>query len=398
MKTAIINGKLLTPFRCVESAGILFEDGKILELFEEKPPAGTERVIDAKGFYVSPGFIDIHNHGGGGFEFLDSTPEAFEVAGKFHMQHGATAIAPTISACIDEEMFAMLDTFKEVKKSMKGVPDFFGIHMEGPYFSLEQKGAQDPRFIKNPTPEHYLKFLNHSDDIVRWSSAPELPGALELADELGRRGILCSLGHTDTTYDCVIEAFERGYAHVTHLYSGCSLLRRINAFRHLGVVESAFAIDNMTVEIIADGKHLPPELLKLIVKLKANDKISLITDSMRCAGMPEGSIHYTGTKDNGMQVLIEDGVAKLPDRSAFAGSIATTDSLVRNMRDLAGVPLLDAVRMMTYNPASVMRIQNKKGVLAPFKDADICIFDENVNIKAVFVGGEMTVDKLQESN
>ena len=396
MKTAIINGKLLTPFRCVENSGLLFEDGKILELFREKPPAQAERIIDAKNLYVSPGFIDIHNHGGAGFEFLDSTPEAFEVAGKFHMRHGATAITPTISACVDEEMLAMLDMFKEVKKSLKGVPDFFGIHMEGPYFALEQKGAQDPRFIKPPATEHYLKFLNHSDDIVRWSSAPEVPGALELADELSRRGILCSIAHSDTTYEYVVEAFERGYTHVTHLYSGCSLLKRINAFRHLGVVESAFAIDNMTVEIIADGKHLPAELLRLIVKLKAWDKISLITDSMRCAGMPEGSVQYTGTKANGMQVLIEDGVAKLTDRSSFAGSVATVDSLVRNMKNLAGLPLLDAVRMMTYNPASVMRIQNKKGLLAPGKDADICIFDDDVNIKAVFVGGEMTVDKFDD--
>ena len=243
-------------------------------------------------------------------------------------------------------------------------------------------------------PEHYLTFLNYSSDIVRWSSAPELPGALELADELGRRGILCSIGHSDITYQQVVPAFERGYTHVTHLYSGCSLLRRINAFRYMGVVDSVFAIDNMTAEIIADGRHLPPELLKLILKLKAWDKISLITDSMRCAGMPEGTLHYTGTKENGMQVLIEDGVAKLPDRSAFAGSIATADRLVRNMRDLAGIPLLDAVRMITYNPACVMRIQNRKGVLAPGKDADICIFDEGVNIKAVFMGGEITVDTL----
>ena len=394
MKTAIINCILLTPFRYVENAGVLIEGEKILELFEGKPPVQAERIVDAKGAYVSPGFIDMHTHGGGGFEYLDGTCEAFEGAGKFHMRYGATTIMPTISASVDEEMFAALDAFKQVKKSMKSGPDFFGVHLEGPYFSVEEKGAQDPRFLKPPTPDHYLKFLNYSDDIVRWSSAPELPGALELADELGRRGIVCALGHSAATYQQLIPAFERGYTHVTHLYSGCSLLRRINAFRYMGVVDSAFAIDNMTVEIIADGRHLPRELLKLIVKLKPWDKISLITDSMRCAGMPEGSVHYTGSKENGIQVLIEDEVAKLSDRSAFAGSIATTDRLVRNMRNLAEVPLLDAVRMMTYNPACVMHIQNKKGILAPGKDADICIFDDDINIKAVFVKGELTVNNL----
>ena len=395
MKTAIVNGTLLTPFRSVENAGLLLEGGKILELFEGKHPVQAERTIDAKGAFVSPGFIDIHTHGGGGFDYLDGTPEAIEGAGKFHMQHGSTAICPTISAAVDKEMFAVLDAYKQVKRSMKGGPDFIGVHLEGPYFAPEEKGAQDPRFIRNPAPDHYLKFLNYSDDIVRWSSAPELPGALELADELSRRGIVCAIGHSAATYQQVLPAFERGYTHVTHLYSGCSLLRRINAFRYMGVVDSAFAIDNMTVEIIADCRHLPTELLKLITKLKPWDKISLITDSVRCAGMPEGSTQYTGSKENGKPVLIEDGVAKLPDRSAFAGSITTTDRLVRNMNREAGIPLLDAVRMMTYNPASVMRIQNKKGILAPGKDADLCIFDNDVNIKTVFVQGEITAGNPQ---
>jgi len=392
VKTAIINGILITPFRYVENAGLLIEGGKILELFEGKPSVQAEHIVDAKGMYISPGFIDIHNHGGGGFEFLDGTPEAFEGAGKFHMQHGTTSMSPTISASLDEDLFPALKAYKEVKKSMKGGPDFFGIHMEGPYFSYEERGAQEARYLKDPTPDHYLKIFDECSEIVRWSSAPELPGALEFADELGRRGILCAIGHSAATYQQIVPAFERGYTHITHFYSGCSMLRRINAFRYMGVVDSGYSIDNMTVEIIADGRHLPAELLKLIVKLKAWDKISLITDSMRCAGMPEGSVQYTGTKKNGMKVLIEDGVAKLPDRSAFAGSIATTDKLVRNMVRLAEIPLLDAVRMMTYNPACVMSLQNRKGLLAPGKEADICIFDKDINVKTVFVNGELTVN------
>ncbi|MCL1796070.1 MAG: N-acetylglucosamine-6-phosphate deacetylase, partial [Clostridia bacterium] len=363
--------------------------GKITELFVGKLPAHAERIVDAEGLFVSPGFIDIHTHGGGGYEFLDGTPEAYEAAATFHMLHGVTSISPTLSASLDEELFAALSAFKQAKTAMKGGPNLLGLHLEGPYFSYEERGAQDARYLKTPTPEHYLRILNSSDDIIRWSSAPELPGALELADELSRRGIVCAIGHSNATHQQVVPAFERGYTHITHLYSGCSSLRRIHAFRYMGVVDSAFAIDNMTVEIIADGCHLPAELLKLIVKIKPWDKISLISDSMRCAGMPEGSVQYTGTKQNGMEVLIEDGVAKLTDRSAFAGSVATADRLVRNMCRLAEIPLPDAVRMMTYNPACVLRLQSEKGVLAPGRDADICIFDDEINIRAVLVNGEI---------
>jgi len=393
MRTAIINGILLTPFRQVPNGGLMIEDGRITMLFEGKAPGKADRVIDAEGLYVSPGFIDMHNHGGGGFEYLDGTPEAFEGATKFHMRHGTTTVMPTLSACADNELFAALTAFKEAKCRMKSGPNLFGIYMEGPYFSVEERGAQDPRFIIPPDPAHYKKILDFSGDIVRWSSSPEVAGALEFADELVSRGILCSIAHSNATHQQVVPAFERGYTHISHLYSGCSMIRRINAFRYMGVVDSAYAIDNMTVEIIADGCHLPPELLKLIVKLKPWDKISLITDAMRCAGMPEGTMHYTGTKENGTNVLIEDGVAKLPDRSSFAGSIATADRLVRNMRNLADVPLVDAVRMMTFNPANVMGMKTK-GVLAPGKDADICIFDDEINIATVLVNGEVTVEKI----
>jgi N-acetylglucosamine-6-phosphate deacetylase len=384
--TAIANGKVLTPFRQIDGGGVLIEGGKIVRVFEGSPPP-ADRVIDAEGCYVSPGFIDMHVHGGNGFDYLDGTVEAYEAAGKFHMEHGAAVQAPTISASTDEELYAALRAFGEAKKSIAGGPDFVGVHLEGPYFSYEERGAQDAERLKAPDPEHYMRILDFCGDIVRWSSAPELPGALELADELARRGISCAIGHSNATYQQILPAIERGYTHVTHLYSGCSLLRRINAFRYMGVVESAFALDELTVEIIADGKHLPPELLRLIVKLKPWDKISLITDAFHPAGKPEGS----QVSKRGYEVIVEDGVAKVPDRTVFAGSIATADRLVRNMRELAGVPLIDAVRMITLNPAGVLKISDRKGSLAPGKDADICVFDEGVNIKKVFVNGKMTV-------
>ena len=195
-----------------------------------------------------------------------------------------------------------------------------------------------------------------------------------------------SIAHSDAISSQVDEAFDNGFTHITHLYSGMSGVRRINAFRYGGIIESAYLIDEMTVEIIADGVHLPPELLKLIYKIKGPSRTALVTDSMRAAGMPDGESILGSLKD-GQKVIGEDDVAKLPDRSAFAGSTATADRLVRNMIRLADVPVTDAVRMMTTTPASILGIDNRKGSLIPGKDADIVIFDENINIKRTIVGG-----------
>ena len=257
---------------------------------------------------------------------------------------------------------------------------------------MEQRGAQDPRYIKNPEREEYEKILSWSDDIIRWSAAPELDGAMEFGRFLKEKNILPSIGHSNAIYEEVIEAFENGYTHITHLYSGMSGVRRINAYRYAGVIESAFLIDEMTVEIIADGAHLPSSLLKLIYKIKGPDKIALVTDSMRAAGMPEGESILGGIRD-GQKVIVEDGVAKLPDRTAFAGSVATADRLVRTMINIAQVPLIDAVRMMTTTPAKIMKIDDRKGSIVVGKDADLVIFDEDINIQTTMVEGEVVYSR-----
>ncbi len=213
-------------------------------------------------------------------------------------------------------------------------------------------------------------------------------GAIPFAQYLQSKGILASLAHTDAVYEEVVEAFENGYTLATHLYSGMSGVTRRNAFRYAGVIESAFIIDEMDVEIIADGVHLPAPLLKLIFKIKGPDKIALITDSMRAAGMPPGE-SIIGNIHTGLKVIVEDGVSKLPDRSSFAGSVATADRLVRTMIQMAGVSLPDAVRMITQTPASIMKIDDRKGSLAVGKDADIVIFDENISIHTTLIKGKI---------
>lgn len=263
-----------------------------------------------------------------------------------------------------------------------------GMHLEGPYFAMNQRGAQDPKYIRNPDPKEYEYILSRSDSISRWSAAPELPGAIPFASHLKSRGILVSLAHTDAIYEEVTVAFESGFTLATHMYSGMSGVTRRKAFRYAGVIESAFLIDGMDVEVIADGIHLPAPLLQLIFKIKGPGRIALITDAMRAAGMPEGE-SVIGNLHTGLKVIVEDGVSKLPDRSSFAGSVATADQLVRTMIRMGGVSLPDAIRMITRTPAEIMKIADRKGSLSPGKDADIVIFDENITVHCTMISGKI---------
>jgi N-acetylglucosamine-6-phosphate deacetylase len=270
------------------------------------------------------------------------------------------------------------------------------MHLEGPYFAMNQRGAQDPRYIRNPDPREYTDILERSNVVRRWSAAPELPGAIAFGKYLRSRGILPAIAHTDAVYEDVVEAYENGYSLVTHLYSGMSGVTRRNAYRYAGVVESAFVIDGLDVELIADGVHLPPVLLQLAYKIKGPDKIALITDAMRAAGTDKAE-SVLGNLHTGLKVIVEDGVAKLPDRSAFAGSVATADRLVRTMVHQAGIPLAEAVRMMTLTPARIMGVSDEKGSLVAGKDADVVVFDEDITIAKTIIGGEIIYSKSPDA-
>ncbi len=386
-KIKIINGNIITPYQIITNGVLLIKDEKI-ELINAVNIETTDyEIIDAKGNYVSPGFIDIHIHGGGGYDFMDGTEEAYLKIAQTHAKYGTTAMAPTTLTCSKEDLLKAIDLYRSANlKNVEGA-QFIGLHLEGPYFALNQSGAQDPRYIRNPDVEEYKEIIQYGDVIKRWSVAPELPGAVAMGKYLKSKGIIAAIAHTDAIYEEVLLAVENGYSLATHLYSAMSGVTRRNTYRYAGVIESAFLIDSMDVEIIADGIHLPPPLLKLVCKIKGPDRISLITDAMRAAGMPEGE-SVLGNKDTGLKVIVENGVAIMADRSSFAGSVATADRLVRTMVQQADVSLLEAVRMITKTPASVMGIFESKGSLTEGKDADVLIFDENINIKKTIIKGK----------
>lgn len=384
MITKIANARLVCGDEILTGPSLYFADGIITAVTEENLPFDAQ--IDAAGLYLAPGFIDIHSHGGGDADFMDGTPEAFLAAAEMHARHGATTIVPTATSGTREEMLVMAEVFEAACRRNERGADMPGLHLEGPYFSMAQRGAQDPRHVRAPKPEEYLEILGATDHILRWSAAPELPGAQEFARELKKRGILAAIGHSDANYEEVVAGVEAGFRHVTHLYSCCSTVHRKNAYRFAGVVESAYLLDELTVEIIADGVHLPAPLLQFVYRFKGPDRIALVTDSMRGAGMPDG-ISILGSRKNGMEVILEDGVAKLPDRSAFAGSVATADRLVRNMLRMAGVPLTDAVKMITSTPARIMGFADR-GALTPGLRADLVLFDEDIHVRRVIVGGK----------
>lgn len=389
----IDNGKIILPDNILEGYAVVCDSGEIarLTLSSELALTGNDRVIDACGNYISPGFIDIHTHGGGGHDFMDGTVEAYLGAARMHATHGTTAMLPTTLSATAEEMLTSFELYREANKQNRGGAQFIGLHLEGPYFSVHQRGAQDPKYIRNPDPEEYNRILDATDDIRRWSLAPELPGALEFAKLLVGRGILPSIAHSNAVYEEVLDAYEVGFTHVTHLYSGMSSVTRRNAYRFAGVVEAAYLIDGMDVEVIADGVHLPKPLLQFVYKFKGVDRTALCTDSMRGAGMPDGE-YLLGSLGKGQTVIKEDGVAKLLDRSAFAGSVATTDRLVRTMVQVAGVPLVDAVKMMTLTPARIVGVDHRKGSVEPGKDADLLIFDGGIHVSHTIIAGNVVYE------
>ncbi|MBO5069533.1 MAG: N-acetylglucosamine-6-phosphate deacetylase [Roseburia sp.] len=393
MRTVITNVKAVLEQEVRENMQVILEDGKIKTIGQlEKTYPGqllADEIFDGGGQYLAPGLIDIHLHGGAGYDFMDAAPEAFQKIADYHSAHGITSMLATTLAGEEQETLAVLQAFMQYAPGIHNC-NLLGVHLEGPYFSQSQRGAQDPKYIVPPEMEQCKRFLE-TGCVKRISLAPELPGALELGDYLKSLGIVVSAGHTEADYDMIRKASRHGYSLLTHLYSGMQGVHRKGPFRYGGAVEAGLLLDEMAVEVIADGCHLPECLLKLIYKCKGSGKMILITDAMRGAGLSEGEHTVLGSLTKGQQVVIEKGVAMMPDGTSFAGSVASGDRLLRTMRDIAGVPLPEAVAMMTRNPARLLGIEDRKGSLRPGMDGDLILFDEDIRIKAVWVAGRKVV-------
>lgn len=374
----IKSDKIIVGERLVD--GYLYlENGKVKEVSARNIPCAES--YDYTGYYVSPGFIDMHTHGGGGHPFMEGTVEDVIDACHFHMTRGTTCILPTLSTAPFAVMRKSALQIKEAMESGKA-PTALGIHMEGPYFSVKQCGAQNTDFITPPVKEEYETLIAECEGTLkRWSYAPEYDQDAVFCKYLTDHGVIASVGHSDAIYDDLKPAMKNGLNLVTHLYSCTSTITRDHGFRRLGIIETAYLEDDLYIEIICDGKHLPPELIRMILKCKDTDKIALITDSMEIAGTNEKIRTLSGR-----QFIVEDGVCKLMDRSAFAGSIATADVLVRTLVKECDVPVPTAVKMLTKVPAEILQVN--KGELKVGRDADVVVFDEDINIQQVFLAGK----------
>lgn len=365
------------------SGNVYIEGGKIIKLTEEDIPCDEE--YDFTGKYVSPGFIDMHTHGGGGHAFTDSTSDEVIKGCDFHLSHGTTSILPTVSAGPFSAMKKAAENIACAVKSGASKANIIGAHLEGPYLSKSQSGAQCTDYITPPVREEYEDMVRcFGAYIKRWTYAPENDKDGEFAAFITKNGIIASAGHTDAILSDMALAKEKGMKLVTHLYSCTSTVTRNHGFRRLGVIETAFLWDDLFVEIIADGKHLPAELIKMIIKIKGTDKVALITDSLEIAGTDTLSGVMSGT-----EFIVEDGVCKLRDRSAFAGSVATADRLIRVVTGDVMLPLPTAVKMMSKVPAEILGLN--KGVIKEGFDADVIVFDEKINVSSVFVGGRKVI-------
>ncbi len=385
MKTIINNINIVTLDKIIKNGAVIISDGVIEKVLSA--PVKDDSAIDGTGKYLIPGFIDMHCHGGNGLDFIDCSVDEMNALGEFHLMHGTTTMLATTLTARENLTEKCLETFKEYKKKYPN-GNLIGMHMEGPWFSPAQCGAQDVSNMKNPDAKELERIKKDYPFVLRVSAAPELDGGMEFGKKAVELGIVASAGHTDADFDTIVQAFDNGYNLLTHFYSGMKGVTRVNAYRVAGAVDAGYYLDDMNVEIIADGRHLPESLLKLIYKLKGVDKISLVTDATRGCGMAEGTKSFIGPKEDAMPIVIKNDVAFMADGQSFAGSTATYDRLYRVMAKVTDNDFIALSKMASYNPAKIMGF-NDRGEIKEGKVADLIIMNDNLEIEKIIYKGKI---------
>lgn len=397
MKTRLLqmieNARIVSN-NTIMNGSILIENEKIIAIHTKNDDTNKYKclcttIYDAKGHWVIPGLVDIHCHGGNNSSFMDCTFDDFKNVLQFFLKHGTTSIFPTSLSCNDEQLDDFLNMYRDYLQNENDTPlksMLKGVHLEGPFLSTINAGAQSKDHCRRPDIHDVQKNLEQYPFIKRWTIAPEVDNDFCLAHYLTNHNVLVSAGHTNVLYDDMLLAFNNGYSHMTHLYSGMNSLVYVNGLRKAGAVEAALLAKDVTVEIIADGIHLPYPFIELVYKLKGADNIAIITDAMRGTGT-HGSKSILGNRHTGTHVILEDGVAKLPDHTSLAGSITTLIEMVRRLQHHTTIPFSDIIKMCSYTPAKIMNIHDEIGLIELGYKADFLELDDSLNIVSIMKNG-----------
>lgn len=385
MLKQFVNGRILTPKGWLDGGSIVTDGNRIRCVSNIDLHVVGAEIIDVNGGYIVPGGIDMHTHGGGGRDFIEGCEDAFREAVNAHLKHGTTSIYPTLSSSTIPTIEAACNVCEKLMAEENS--PVLGLHIEGSYINPKEAGAQNPVLIKAPVIYEYETLFNKYKCIKRWDEAPELPGSVRFIKTCNMHGVLTALTCTRATYKDVVEAHKAGMTHAAHFYNAMPVVYKEHEFKVPGTVESVYAMQDMTVEVIADGLHVPPVMLKVVHKIKGVERMALITDSLAYAAS-EGDVSAEP------RVIMEDGVCKLADRSALAGSIATMDTLIRTCIQKANIPMEDVFRMASETPAKIMGVFDRKGSIEEGKDADIIVFDRDINLTYVMQMGNEVVSYL----
>lgn len=392
-RTIVFRGQIIFSDR-IERGALVVRDGRIAERLDEHAAAPPDAaVVDAEDGFVSPGFVDLHVHGGAGSDFMDGTEEAFRLAIREHARHGTTSMAVTTTVATHAQILATLALTRKFRASpVRGGARVLGAHFYGPYFRYEARGAHPGAWVRPPVEEEFSQYLEYADDIVTATIAPEISGAREFALACRAKGVRTNVGHSWATFAQMVEAVDWGVRHVDHLYCAMSDKTRLRQFQMYpmqgGVLEATLYFDELTTEIIADGRHLDVGLMQLALKIKGPDRLALVTDCSRALGMPDDKVYTLGPRDGGEPFIKRDGVGMLPDGTGLASSVMGMDHMVRTFQRQTGRPLWEVVRMASLTPARIAGRDAELGSLDRGKRADVLVLDRNLAVRRSFIDGE----------